>query len=162
MRGGNEPLTHCITQAWINHNLFCSPQFSITCWTCLCFWQQKLNGSSHCIPFYGSALWKLNQEALRDWRKCVRRILKIDYRNHSRFLSLLLNKADIRIHRYNRWLTNRNKIRLSKYYPFNCTTWHFQYLTLINNKVIIIIVSYNPQNILVVYEYWSRLIIFLT
>lgn len=53
--------------------------------------------SSYCTSYYGCPLWDFN--ALSGfpafWRKCIRRLLRLPYRTHSRFIAPLFNKPDL-------------------------------------------------------------------
>ena len=54
---------------------------------------------TYCTSYYGSPLWKLDHSSLKRfcvaWRKCIRRIFKLDCRTRSKYLPLLMNKPDI-------------------------------------------------------------------
>ena len=64
---------------------------------------------SFCSSYYGSSLWKLDTNSLLRlsvaWRKCVRRLLKVQYTTHSRYLPLIINKPDISIELLGRFNT---------------------------------------------------------
>lgn len=53
---------------------------------------------TYCTSYYGSPLW--DHSALDSfssfWRKCIRRILELPPRTHSRFIAPLLNKPDLK------------------------------------------------------------------
>ena len=52
---------------------------------------------SYCTSFYGCPLWKLSDTDTLSvcWRKCVRRLLKLNFRTHSFFIPLILQKPDL-------------------------------------------------------------------
>ena len=53
----------------------------------------------HFVCFYGTSLWRLNnvhiKEFVTTWRKCLRKVLKVNGRTRSRYLPLLIGKEDI-------------------------------------------------------------------
>ena len=52
---------------------------------------------AHCMSFYGAVNWRLNspgfQRVIIQWRKAVRRVLRLPYQTHSWLLGPLLNRA---------------------------------------------------------------------
>ena len=52
-----------------------------------------------CTSYYGSPLWGLTGQPIKQlivaWRKCIRKILKVDARTHSCYLPELINMPDI-------------------------------------------------------------------
>ena len=54
-----------------------------------------------CTTYYGSPLWGLSGQSVKQlavaWRKCIRKILKVDCRTHSCYLSKLIDRPDIHI-----------------------------------------------------------------
>ena len=54
---------------------------------------------SYCTSYYGSSLWDLTTKGIEDieiaWRKCMRRILKLNFRTRSRYIPLLTEKKCI-------------------------------------------------------------------
>ena len=57
--------------------------------------------NSFCNSYYGCPLWKNDFLSLQKlsvtWRKCVRKIMKLDNRTHSRYLPLLMNTCDFHV-----------------------------------------------------------------
>lgn len=53
--------------------------------------------NTYCSSFYGSSLWNLNSidSLCVAYRKCIRFILRIPYRTHSRYVHYLINRADL-------------------------------------------------------------------
>ena len=54
-----------------------------------------------CSSYYGSPLWKNDFLSLQKlsvtWRKCIRKVMKLDYRTHSRYLPFLMNTCDFHV-----------------------------------------------------------------
>ena len=53
-----------------------------------------------CMSLYGSPLWKISSKYINElivtWKKCVRKVLKIDKKSRSRYLPHLIDKPDIK------------------------------------------------------------------
>ena len=62
---------------------------------------------SYCTSYYGSPLWGLSDAYLKDfrvaWRKCVRRIWKLNERTHCKYLPYIYAKPEIMVQLYMRF-----------------------------------------------------------
>jgi len=55
--------------------------------------------TSYCSSYYGSHLWDLSEKGMKDlktqWRKCMRRIMKIHPHTRSRYIPLLAEQTEV-------------------------------------------------------------------
>ena len=64
---------------------------------------------SYCSSYYGCPLWNLNDVSLKDlqvvWRKCIRKIWKLDARTHCEYLPFISAKPEISVQLLMRFCT---------------------------------------------------------
>ena len=61
--------------------------------------------TTYCNSYYGSPLWNLSQidEIHVTWRKCIRRILHLPVRTHSRYIPYLIKTSSLHVQLYKRF-----------------------------------------------------------
>lgn len=72
--------------------------------------------NTHCSSFYGAPIWNLNitESLCIAWRRCIRRLLKLHPRTHSRYIPFIIGRLDLRTQFYVRCLKFWNSAILSK------------------------------------------------